>query len=177
MTKTHEMIKSKIVSHTRGFKWLPNISFVCLCRLSHRQIKDTVNWIFSEQMMLYYIHIFRDSFWPDGKLAPYKNARSEAERHETKEKAQQKLLDNIPGNFFFLNKPKDGATVGSLWPPLPVASVQFLSSNVSVSDCSSMAVRGFQGQAVEFRKVRDSQTVSFNSAFVIVLPLLFLEHC
>ncbi|XP_026872922.2 sorting nexin-25 isoform X2 [Electrophorus electricus] len=61
-----------------------------------RQIRDTVNWIFSEQMMVYYINIFRDSFWPDGKLAPQGEARSEVERRNTKDKAQQKLLDNIP---------------------------------------------------------------------------------
>ncbi|KAG9335993.1 hypothetical protein JZ751_003392 [Albula glossodonta] len=63
----------------------------------HKQIRDTVNWIFSEQMLVYYINVFRDTFWPHGKLAPHNNkTRSDAERRETKEKAQQKLLDNIP---------------------------------------------------------------------------------
>lgn len=52
-------------------------------------------------MMVYYINIFRDTFWPNGKLAPHNAARSDAERHETKEKAQQKLLDNIPGKSNF----------------------------------------------------------------------------
>lgn len=65
----------------------------CFCR----QIRDTVNWIFSEQMLVCYISVFRDTFWPDGKLAPHLKSRTDSERHETKERAQQKLLDNIPG--------------------------------------------------------------------------------
>ncbi len=48
-------------------------------------------------MLVYYINIFRDTFWPNGKLAPHNKSRSESERRETKERAQQKLLDNIPG--------------------------------------------------------------------------------
>ncbi|CAB1325122.1 unnamed protein product [Coregonus sp. 'balchen'] len=63
---------------------------------SHTEIRDTVNWIFSEQMIVCYINIFRDTFWPNGKLAPQIKARSDTERRETKERAQQKLLDNIP---------------------------------------------------------------------------------
>lgn len=64
---------------------------------SRRQIRDTVNWIFSEQMLACYVSIFRETFWPDGKLAPHVRVRTEGERSETKERAQQKLLDNIPG--------------------------------------------------------------------------------
>ncbi|CDQ94461.1 unnamed protein product [Oncorhynchus mykiss] len=47
-------------------------------------------------MIVCYINIFRDTFWPNGKLAPQIKARSDTERRETKERAQQKLLDNIP---------------------------------------------------------------------------------
>uniref|UniRef100_A0A4W5KKZ6 Sorting nexin 25 n=1 Tax=Hucho hucho TaxID=62062 RepID=A0A4W5KKZ6_9TELE len=61
-----------------------------------RQIRDTVNWFLSEQMLVCYINIFRDTFWPNGILAPQIKARSNSERRETKERAQQKLLDNIP---------------------------------------------------------------------------------
>lgn len=63
-----------------------------------RQIRDTVNWIFCEQMLVCYISVFRDTFWPDGKLAPHGKVRTDSERSETKERAQQKLLDNIPGS-------------------------------------------------------------------------------
>lgn len=63
-----------------------------------RQIRDTVNWIFSEQMLVCYIGVFRDTFWPNGDLALNVKVRTDSERCETKEQAQQKLLDNIPGN-------------------------------------------------------------------------------
>lgn len=46
--------------------------------------------------MVCYIGGFRDTFWPDGKLAPHGRVRTDSERRETKERAQQKLLDNIP---------------------------------------------------------------------------------
>uniref|UniRef100_A0A4W5L072 Sorting nexin 25 n=1 Tax=Hucho hucho TaxID=62062 RepID=A0A4W5L072_9TELE len=49
-------------------------------------------------MLVCYINIFRDTFWPNGILAPQIKARSNSERRETKERAQQKLLDNIPGS-------------------------------------------------------------------------------
>ncbi|KAI1883541.1 hypothetical protein AGOR_G00232650 [Albula goreensis] len=82
------------------FKWVRKTLIalvqVTFGRTINKQIRDTVNWMFSEQMLVYYINIFRDTFWPNGKLAPQNTARSESERKETKERAQQKLLDNIP---------------------------------------------------------------------------------
>ncbi|KAL6480323.1 hypothetical protein MHYP_G00113560 [Metynnis hypsauchen] len=89
------------VFELRGmFKWVRKTLIalvqVTFGRTINKQIRDTVNWIFSEQMMVYYINIFRDTFWPNGKLAPHNKARSDSERQETKERAQQKLLDNIP---------------------------------------------------------------------------------
>lgn len=71
-----------------------------------RQIRDTVNWIFSEQMLVYYINLFRDAFWPNGKLAPPntipRQEQSRARSQETKQRAQQKLLENIPGEAWVL---------------------------------------------------------------------------
>ncbi|TRY93957.1 hypothetical protein DNTS_021113 [Danionella cerebrum] len=82
------------------FKWVRKTLIalvqVTFGRTINKQIRDTVNWIFSEQMLVYYINIFRDAFWPNGKLAPHIKSHSESERRETKERAQQKLLDNIP---------------------------------------------------------------------------------
>lgn len=49
-------------------------------------------------MLVCYISVFRDNFWPNGKLAPHVKVRTDSERSETKERAQQKLLDNIPGS-------------------------------------------------------------------------------
>lgn len=82
------------------FKWVRKTLIalvqVTFGRTINKQIRDTVNWIFSEQMLVCYVAVFRDNFWPDGKLAPHVRVRTESERNDTKERAQQKLLDNIP---------------------------------------------------------------------------------
>ncbi|KAM4837327.1 sorting nexin-25 isoform 1-T1 [Thomomys bottae] len=82
------------------FKWVRRTLIalvqVTFGRTINKQIRDTVNWIFSEQMLVYYIGVFRDAFWPDGKLAPPSASRSDTGSQETKQKAQQKLLENIP---------------------------------------------------------------------------------
>ncbi|XP_067103339.1 sorting nexin-25 [Osmerus mordax] len=82
------------------FKWVRKTLIalvqVTFGRTINKQIRDTVHWIFSEQMLVSYINIFRETFWPNGKLAPHNKVRTDSERRETKERAQQKLLDNIP---------------------------------------------------------------------------------
>ncbi|CAL8264329.1 unnamed protein product [Lota lota] len=82
------------------FKWVRKTLIalvqVTFGRTINKQIRDTVNWIFCEQMLVSYINIFRDVFWPNGKLAMHTKARTASERSDTKERAQQKLLDNIP---------------------------------------------------------------------------------
>uniref|UniRef100_A0A2K5Q3L2 Sorting nexin 25 n=1 Tax=Cebus imitator TaxID=2715852 RepID=A0A2K5Q3L2_CEBIM len=82
------------------FKWVRRTLIalvqVTFGRTINKQIRDTVNWIFSEQMLVYYISIFRDAFWPDGKLAPPTTIRSKERSQGTKQRARQKLLENIP---------------------------------------------------------------------------------
>uniref|UniRef100_A0A3Q3A1G4 Sorting nexin 25 n=1 Tax=Kryptolebias marmoratus TaxID=37003 RepID=A0A3Q3A1G4_KRYMA len=82
------------------FKWVRKTLIalvqVTFGRTINKQIRDTVNWIFCEQMLVCYISVFRDTFWPNGTLAPHGKVRTDSERSETKERAQQKLLDNIP---------------------------------------------------------------------------------
>ncbi|XP_004682427.1 PREDICTED: sorting nexin-25 [Condylura cristata] len=82
------------------FKWVRRTLIalvqVTFGRTINKQIRDTVNWIFSEQMLVYYINVFRDAFWPDGNLAPPPTIRSKEQSQETKHRAQQKLLENIP---------------------------------------------------------------------------------
>ena len=34
-----------------------------------REIHGMVEWLVSESMVMYYIHLFRDSMWPGGELA------------------------------------------------------------------------------------------------------------
>ncbi|XP_019390241.1 PREDICTED: sorting nexin-25 isoform X1 [Crocodylus porosus] len=83
------------------FKWVRKTLIalvqVTFGRTINKQIRDTVNWIFSEPMLVYYIGVFRDAFWPNGKLAPPTRSRSDEQSQETKLRAQQKLLENIPG--------------------------------------------------------------------------------
>ncbi|KAM6951992.1 sorting nexin-25 isoform 1-T1 [Lycodopsis pacificus] len=82
------------------FKWVRKTLIalvqVTFGRTINKQIRDTVNWIFCEQMSVCYINVFKDTFWPNGKLAPHVKVRTDSERSETKDRAQQKLLDNIP---------------------------------------------------------------------------------
>ncbi|XP_053440468.1 sorting nexin-25 isoform X1 [Nycticebus coucang] len=82
------------------FKWVRRTLIalvqVTFGRTINKQIRDTVNWIFSEQMLVYYISIFRDAFWPNEKMAPLTTNRSKEQCQETKQRAQQKLLENIP---------------------------------------------------------------------------------
>ncbi|XP_019377462.1 PREDICTED: sorting nexin-25 isoform X2 [Gavialis gangeticus] len=82
------------------FKWVRKTLIalvqVTFGRTINKQIRDTVNWIFSEPMLVYYIGVFRDAFWPNGKLAPPTRSRSDEQSQETKLRAQQKLLENIP---------------------------------------------------------------------------------
>ncbi|EPY85623.1 sorting nexin 25 [Camelus ferus] len=84
------------------FKWVRRTLIalvqVTFGRTINKQIRDTVNWIFSEQMLVYYINVFRDSFWPNGKLAPPTTIRSKEQSQETKQRAQQKLLENVPAD-------------------------------------------------------------------------------
>nr|XP_033799389.1 sorting nexin-25 isoform X2 [Geotrypetes seraphini] len=84
------------------FKWVRKTLIalvqVTFGRTINRQIRETMDWIFSEQMVIYYISAFRDAFWPNGKLAPAKPSRTEKQHQETKQKAKQKLLENIPGH-------------------------------------------------------------------------------
>ncbi|XP_068596211.1 sorting nexin-25 [Brachionichthys hirsutus] len=94
------MLIAEIFELRGMFKWVRKTLIalvqVTFGRTINKQIRDTVNWIFCEQMLVYYISVFRDTFWPDGKLAPHAKVRTDGERSETKERAQQKLLDNIP---------------------------------------------------------------------------------
>uniref|UniRef100_H3BVJ7 Sorting nexin 25 n=1 Tax=Tetraodon nigroviridis TaxID=99883 RepID=H3BVJ7_TETNG len=82
------------------FKWVRKTLIalvqVTFGRTINKQIRDTVNMIICEQMLVNYISVFKDAYWPGGRLAPHVKVRTDSERCETKEQAQQKLLDNIP---------------------------------------------------------------------------------
>lgn len=68
-----------------------------LCIFCSRQLCETVDWIFSESMIIYYIQQFTLSLWPDGKLAENESSRSDEEKLKTRMEAKEKFLQNMPG--------------------------------------------------------------------------------
>ncbi|CAL1530899.1 unnamed protein product, partial [Lymnaea stagnalis] len=61
-----------------------------------RQLKETVDQLISEQMLIYYIQLFKDSLWPDGQLAPPAPDKTEQQKQEDRIQAKNKLLENMP---------------------------------------------------------------------------------
>ncbi len=61
-----------------------------------RELQDTMNWVFSEPMLIFYLNTFKEAMWPDGKPAPPGPTRSDEEKAKTKEEAKVKLLKNGP---------------------------------------------------------------------------------
>ncbi|CAH3198059.1 unnamed protein product, partial [Porites evermanni] len=82
------------------FKWMRRtlIAFVQVTfgGTINKEIHCMVEWLVSESMVIYYIHLFRDSTWPGGELAKPAALRTEAEKIESRKRAKQKLLKNIP---------------------------------------------------------------------------------
>lgn len=89
------------IFESRGtFKWLRK-SFIMFVEVTfgktiNRQLCETVDWIFSESMMIYYIQQFTMSMWPDGKLAETEPSRSDEEKLKTRMEAKEKFLQNMP---------------------------------------------------------------------------------
>ncbi|XP_041357035.1 sorting nexin-25-like isoform X2 [Gigantopelta aegis] len=89
------------VFELRGmFKWLRKsfISFVEVTfgRSINKQLRDVVDWLFSESMLIYYIRTFKESMWPDGKLARHLPSRTDEEKLNTRLLAKAKVLQNVP---------------------------------------------------------------------------------
>lgn len=70
------------------FRWLRKtlITFVQITygRTINRQVGETVAWLFSEQMVHYYIQIFTQSWWPNGVLAKPPPSRTKEEKLKTR---------------------------------------------------------------------------------------------
>ena len=62
-----------------------------------RQVRDCVQWIHSEPMLIYYIQLFRDAYWPNGQLSAASEPPTELQKLELRRKAKLALLRNIPG--------------------------------------------------------------------------------
>ena len=68
------------------FKWVRKslMTFVQITYGStiNRQIRDTVTWVTSEQMILYYLHAFKKAFWLNDKPKPAAAARTKEQGWE-----------------------------------------------------------------------------------------------
>ncbi|EDO37987.1 predicted protein, partial [Nematostella vectensis] len=62
----------------------------------NKEIQEMLEWLVSESMIVYYIHTFRDSLWPGGQLAKTAPIRTDEEKLETKIRAMDHLLKDIP---------------------------------------------------------------------------------
>ncbi|KAK3099373.1 hypothetical protein FSP39_003500 [Pinctada imbricata] len=82
------------------FKWVRRsfITFVEVTfgRSINRQLRETVDWVFSESMIIYYITMFKNSVWPQGQLAPSLPLRSDSQKLQTRMEAKEKFLQNMP---------------------------------------------------------------------------------
>ncbi|XP_047989308.1 sorting nexin-25-like [Leguminivora glycinivorella] len=80
------------------FRWLRKtlVTFVQITygRTINRQIKETVTWLFSEQMLHYYISVVLKSWWPGGVLSEPGN-RNMADREHTRTIALEQLSETV----------------------------------------------------------------------------------
>jgi len=53
-------------------------------------------------MLVYYIQLFRDAYWPDDQLSPASEPPTESQKLEMCMHAKMALLRNIPGLCFIL---------------------------------------------------------------------------
>ncbi|XP_022086183.1 sorting nexin-25-like isoform X2 [Acanthaster planci] len=82
------------------FKWLRKklIFFVqsTFGGTINKQLRETVEWIVSEPMIIYYIRTLQETIWPKGKLAPAQPLPSKEECDKMKKKAREKFLQYVP---------------------------------------------------------------------------------
>ncbi|KAK6621433.1 hypothetical protein RUM44_001240 [Polyplax serrata] len=82
------------------FRWLRKtlITFVQITygRTISRQVGETVAWVFSEEMVHYYITVFIQSWWPNGTLAKQQHSRTKEEKLKTRIDAKNKFINNTP---------------------------------------------------------------------------------
>lgn len=62
----------------------------------HRSMQETMNWVVSEPMLVFYLETFREAMWPDGRPAPPSPIRSDEQKAQTKDEAKKKFLKSSP---------------------------------------------------------------------------------
>ncbi|XP_038213444.1 sorting nexin-25 [Zerene cesonia] len=85
------------------FKWLRKtlVTFVQITygRTINRQIKETISWLFSEQMLHYYISIVLKSWWPGGVLSETTSNRNIRDKEHTRTLALAQVSESVVGAF------------------------------------------------------------------------------
>eukprot|EP00731_Ephydatia_muelleri_P015312 Em0008g1032a len=61
-----------------------------------QQFQESLAWMFSEPMLVYYLDWFKERRWPGGKPAPSAPVRTEEEKRRTREEARRRVLDSVP---------------------------------------------------------------------------------
>ncbi|XP_072942147.1 sorting nexin-25 [Epargyreus clarus] len=83
------------------FRWLRKtlVTFVQITygRTINRQIKETISWLFSEQMLHYYISLMLKSWWPGGVLSESTSNRNVRDKEHTRTLAQAQLGESVAG--------------------------------------------------------------------------------
>ena len=60
-----------------------------------QKVQETVSWMVSEPMLIYYLESYREAMWPEGNASTSTATRSDEKKAETKQQAREKLLKNI----------------------------------------------------------------------------------
>ena len=55
--------------------------------------------MFSEPMIIYYLQLFKDTYWPNGQLPTSRQQRSDEEKLQSRFMAKEKFNTNIPGLY------------------------------------------------------------------------------
>lgn len=62
-----------------------------------RKLRETVHFLETEPMIVFYLKKITSSLWPDGKTLTFKTPRRPDEKQHTKEEANRKLSAWLPG--------------------------------------------------------------------------------
>lgn len=61
-----------------------------------REVQESLHWVVSEPMLVFYLETFQAAMWPDGKPAPPSPTRSDEEKTLTKDEAKKRFLKSSP---------------------------------------------------------------------------------
>lgn len=67
-----------------------------------RKVIDSIDYLLSEEMIIYYLETFKNSYWPNGKLYEPLPSRGEKEKLDTKSSLRRKLDFIVPGKITYL---------------------------------------------------------------------------